>query len=77
VPRRRREQRLERVLGAPALFATVYGNVGSSVGEPGFPHEPPPLAVAPIPAVESLPPGKARLRRQVVRPKKVVHAKEA
>jgi basic amino acid/polyamine antiporter, APA family len=31
VPRRRREQRLERVLGAPALFATVYGNVGSSI----------------------------------------------
>jgi APA family basic amino acid/polyamine antiporter len=31
-PRRRgREQRLERVLGAPALFATVYGNVGSSI----------------------------------------------
>ncbi len=29
--RRRREQRLERVLGAPALFATVYGNVGSSI----------------------------------------------
>src|SRR5215204_4736215 len=28
---RRREQRLERVLGAPALFATVYGNVGSSI----------------------------------------------
>jgi hypothetical protein len=22
---------LERVLGAPALFATVYGNVGSSI----------------------------------------------
>jgi APA family basic amino acid/polyamine antiporter len=31
VPRRRRQQRLERVLGAPALFATVYGNVGSSI----------------------------------------------
>ncbi len=31
MPRRRREQRLERVLGAPALFATVYGNVGSSI----------------------------------------------
>jgi APA family basic amino acid/polyamine antiporter len=31
VPRRRREQGLERVLGAPALFATVYGNVGSSI----------------------------------------------
>jgi APA family basic amino acid/polyamine antiporter len=32
VPRRRRqEQRLERVLGAPGLFATVYGNVGSSI----------------------------------------------
>jgi basic amino acid/polyamine antiporter, APA family len=31
VPRRRREQQLERVLGAPALFATVYGNVGSSI----------------------------------------------
>jgi basic amino acid/polyamine antiporter, APA family len=29
--RRRREQQLERVLGAPALFATVYGNVGSSI----------------------------------------------
>ena len=29
--RRRREQRLERVLGAPALFSTVYGNVGSSI----------------------------------------------
>src|ERR671926_185573 len=28
--RRRREHRLERVLGAPALFATAYGNVGSS-----------------------------------------------
>ena len=32
MPRRRREQQgLERVLGAPALFATVYGNVGSSI----------------------------------------------
>jgi basic amino acid/polyamine antiporter, APA family len=32
VPRRRRRtQGLERVLGAPALFATVYGNVGSSI----------------------------------------------
>ena len=31
MPRRRREQRLERVLGAPALFATAYGNVGSSI----------------------------------------------
>ena len=31
MPRRRRQQRLERVLGAPALFATVYGNVGSSI----------------------------------------------
>ena len=31
-PRRRRKQHgLERVLGAPALFATVYGNVGSSI----------------------------------------------
>src|SRR2546428_10327923 len=29
--RRRRQQRLERVLGAPALFATAYGNVGSSI----------------------------------------------
>ncbi|MGH3053292.1 MAG: APC family permease, partial [Gaiellaceae bacterium] len=29
--RRRRTQELERVLGAPALFATVYGNVGSSI----------------------------------------------
>ncbi|MGH3135911.1 MAG: amino acid permease [Gaiellaceae bacterium] len=28
---RRREVQLERVLGAPALFATVYGNVGSSI----------------------------------------------
>ncbi|MGH3079688.1 MAG: amino acid permease [Gaiellaceae bacterium] len=31
MPRRRRQQGLERVLGAPALFATVYGNVGSSI----------------------------------------------
>jgi APA family basic amino acid/polyamine antiporter len=29
--RRRREQTLERVLGTPALFATAYGNVGSSI----------------------------------------------
>jgi basic amino acid/polyamine antiporter, APA family len=29
--RRRREQRLDRVLGTPALFATAYGNVGSSI----------------------------------------------
>src|SRR2546426_1638770 len=29
--RRRREQGLERVLGTPALFATAYGNVGSSI----------------------------------------------
>src|SRR3954464_8442603 len=28
---RRREHKLERVLGAPALFATAYGNVGSSI----------------------------------------------
>jgi APA family basic amino acid/polyamine antiporter len=31
VPRRRRQQGLERVLGTPALFATAYGNVGSSI----------------------------------------------
>jgi APA family basic amino acid/polyamine antiporter len=32
VPRRRRqEHHLERVLGTPALFATAYGNVGSSI----------------------------------------------
>jgi len=32
VPRRRRQSTgLERVLGAPALFATAYGNVGSSI----------------------------------------------
>src|SRR5438105_436613 len=32
-PRRRRRQQggLERVLGTPALFATAYGNVGSSI----------------------------------------------
>ncbi|MFN2627753.1 MAG: amino acid permease [Gaiellaceae bacterium] len=29
--RRREQQGLERVLGAPALFATAYGNVGSSI----------------------------------------------
>ncbi len=29
--RRRREHRLERVLGTPALFSTAYGNVGSSI----------------------------------------------
>ena len=29
--RRRRQVELERVLGTPALFATVYGNVGSSI----------------------------------------------
>src|SRR6266508_2921010 len=29
--RRRRQQRLERVLGTPALFSTAYGNVGSSM----------------------------------------------
>ncbi|HEX3289914.1 MAG TPA: universal stress protein [Gaiella sp.] len=29
--RRRREVRMERVLGTPALFATAYGNVGSSI----------------------------------------------
>ena len=29
--RRRRTQTLERVLGTPALFATAYGNVGSSI----------------------------------------------
>src|SRR5438874_9256252 len=28
---RRRAQRLERVLGTPGLFATAYGNVGSSI----------------------------------------------
>jgi len=31
VPRRRQTHGLERVLGAPALFATAYGNVGSSI----------------------------------------------
>jgi APA family basic amino acid/polyamine antiporter len=31
VPRRRQQAGLERVLGAPSLFATVYGNVGSSI----------------------------------------------
>jgi APA family basic amino acid/polyamine antiporter len=31
VPRRRQSNGLERVLGAPALFATAYGNVGSSI----------------------------------------------
>ncbi len=30
-PRRRRTHSLERVLGTPALFATAYGNVGSSI----------------------------------------------
>src|SRR5499426_2170395 len=29
--RRRREARLERVLGTSALFSTAYGNVGSSI----------------------------------------------
>ena len=29
--RRRKTQELERVLGTPALFATAYGNVGSSI----------------------------------------------
>jgi len=29
--RRRRQVQLERVLGTPALFATAYGNVGSSI----------------------------------------------
>ena len=29
--RRRRTHGLERVLGTPALFATAYGNVGSSI----------------------------------------------
>ena len=28
---RRRQQTLDRVLGTPALFATAYGNVGSSI----------------------------------------------
>src|SRR5256714_454295 len=31
MPRRRRQPGLERVLGTPALFATAYGNVGSSI----------------------------------------------
>src|SRR5919199_5893634 len=31
MPRRRQQHTLERVLGAPALFATAYGNVGSSI----------------------------------------------
>src|SRR2546422_9308490 len=32
MPRRRRQEHgLERVLGAPGLFAAVYGNVGSSI----------------------------------------------
>ena len=31
MPRRRQANNLERVLGAPALFATAYGNVGSSI----------------------------------------------
>ena len=31
MPRRRQAHNLERVLGAPALFATAYGNVGSSI----------------------------------------------
>ena len=31
MPPRRQQQGLERVLGAPALFATAYGNVGSSI----------------------------------------------
>ena len=31
MPRRRRQAGLERVLGTPALFATAYGNVGSSI----------------------------------------------
>src|ERR671935_1498825 len=29
--RRRQQSGLERVLGSPALFATAYGNVGSSI----------------------------------------------
>src|SRR5437667_3688988 len=29
--RRRRQQRLERVLGTPALFSTAYGKFGSSI----------------------------------------------
>ena len=31
MPRRRKTHQLERVLGTPALFATAYGNVGSSI----------------------------------------------
>ena len=31
MPRRRQEQGLQRVLGTPGLFATAYGNVGSSI----------------------------------------------
>ena len=31
MPRRRQSHALERVLGTPALFATAYGNVGSSI----------------------------------------------
>src|SRR3977135_2687339 len=31
MPRRRQQHGLERVLGTPALFATAYGNVGSSI----------------------------------------------
>src|SRR5213595_933362 len=31
MPRRRQAHGLERVLGTPALFATAYGNVGSSI----------------------------------------------
>ncbi|HEY3922663.1 MAG TPA: universal stress protein [Gaiellaceae bacterium] len=31
MPRRRQSHGLERVLGTPALFATAYGNVGSSI----------------------------------------------
>src|SRR6059036_2075817 len=31
MPRRRRQQGLERVLGTPALFSTAYGDVGSSI----------------------------------------------
>src|SRR5256714_6404017 len=31
MPRRRQQQGLDRVLGANALFATAYGNVGSSI----------------------------------------------
>src|SRR5256884_3997698 len=31
MPRRRRQQGLDRVLGTPAHFATAYGNAGSSI----------------------------------------------